>query len=118
MNDVIIRKIICGPAHSLLLSSDGDIYAFGWNRSGEVGNRTRDEQRFPIKLKFNNNLNNLKFIDIASHPYYPISMSQSIVGIYYVWGMSKGKYILSPQSTRYEPFVDILISNNIVDNTN
>jgi alpha-tubulin suppressor-like RCC1 family protein len=86
LNNLKIKKISCGLAHSLLLSCDRDIYAFDWNEFGEVGNGTRERQRFPIKLELNN-----KFIDITSHPYYWISMSQSIDGIYYVWGLFKAK---------------------------
>jgi hypothetical protein len=72
-----------------------DIYAFGWKRWGKFGNQTQEEQRFPIKQELNN-----KFIDIASHYYYPISMSQSIDGIYYVWGNFEEKDVLSSQSMR------------------
>ncbi len=71
----------------------------------------KKKQRFPIKLELNN-----KFIDIASHPYYNISMSQSIDGIYYVWGEFGDKNVLSPQLTKYESFEDTLISNNFIDN--
>ncbi len=94
-----------------MLSCDGDIYAFGLNRWGEAGNETQEEQRFPIKLELNN-----KFVDIASHSNYRISMSQSIDGTYYVWRKFEGKYVLSPQSTKYESFEDILISNNFIYN--
>ncbi len=75
------------------------------NYWGQVGNGTQEDQRFPIKLELIN-----KFIDIASHPYYNISISQSIDGIYYVWELFEGKNVLSPQSTKYESFEDILIS--------
>jgi hypothetical protein len=111
LNDLKIKKISCGLGHSLLLSCDGDIYAIGWNRWGEIGNGTQKEQRFPIKLELNN-----KFIDIASHSCYSISMSQSIDGIYYVWGKFEDKGVLSPQSTKYESFEDILSSNNFINN--
>jgi hypothetical protein len=110
-NDLKIKKISCGRCHCLLLSSDGDIYAFGYNKFGEVGNGTRDRQRCPIKLELNN-----KFIDIASHPDYCISMSRSIDGIYYVWGGFENKYVPSPQSTKHESFEDILISNDSIKN--
>ncbi len=103
-NSLKIKKISCGRDHSLLLSRDGDIYAFGWNRWGEVGNGTQISQIFPKKLELNN-----KFIDIASHTDYSISLAQSIDGIYYVWGYFEGKRVLSPQSTKYESFEDILI---------
>ncbi len=102
-NDLKIQKISCGQWHSLLLSCDGDIYAFGWNTCGEVGNGTREEQRFQIKLELNK-----KFIDIASHPYKTVSMSQSIDGIYYVWGRFEDEDVLSPQSTKYQSFEEIL----------
>jgi hypothetical protein len=111
LNDLKIKKISCGRIHSLLLSCDGDIYAFGWNACGEVGNGTYEEQRFPIKLELNK-----KFIDIASHPYYRISMSQSIDGIYYVWGELEDDYVLSPQSKKYESFEDILVSVGYINN--
>jgi hypothetical protein len=111
LNDLKIQKISCGYCHSLLLSCDGDIYAFGRNWYGEVGNGTREEQRFPIKLELNN-----KFIYIASHPEYRISMSQSIDGIYYVWGWFEGKRVLSPQSTKYKSFEHILRGNNFICN--
>jgi hypothetical protein len=107
LNDLKIQKISCGLFYSLLLSCDGDIYAFGLNYCGEVGNGTQKEQRFPIKLELNN-----KFIDIASHPYYSISMSQSIDGIYYVWGRFESKRVLRPQSTKYQSFEHILRADN------
>ncbi len=95
-----------------MLSCDGDIYLFGSNYFGEVGQRTLEkEERFPIKLEVNN-----KFIDIASHPYEHISMSQSIDGIYYVWGRYEDKHVWSPQPTKYESFEDILISNDNIYN--
>jgi alpha-tubulin suppressor-like RCC1 family protein len=43
LNDLKIQKISCGHRYSLLLSCDGDIYAFGLNWSGEVGNGTLEE---------------------------------------------------------------------------
>jgi serine/threonine protein kinase len=43
-------------------------------------------------------------------------MSQSIDGIYYVWGRFEGKDVLSPQSTKYESFEDILGANDFISN--
>jgi hypothetical protein len=103
-----IKKLCCGPYHSLLLSRSGNIYAFGWNRFGEVGNGTKIEERLPIKVEHKN-----KFIDIASHPYYSISMSKSIDGIYYVWGKCGKKSVLRPQKTDFDSFCEILRFNNI-----
>jgi alpha-tubulin suppressor-like RCC1 family protein len=65
---------------SLLLSSDGDIYAFGGNSCGEVGNEDREPQILPIQLEHEKKLN-----DIASHPYFRNSMSLSDEYKFYVW---------------------------------
>jgi serine/threonine protein kinase len=43
-------------------------------------------------------------------------MSQSIDGIYYVWGEFEGKHVLSPQSTKYQSFEAILRANNRIHN--
>ncbi len=39
--NVFIEKISCGSGHSLLLSSNGCIYAFGRNKFGELGIKIR-----------------------------------------------------------------------------
>jgi alpha-tubulin suppressor-like RCC1 family protein len=38
MKDMIIDKIACGHSHSLLLTNNGVIYAFGDNSLGQIGN--------------------------------------------------------------------------------
>jgi alpha-tubulin suppressor-like RCC1 family protein len=111
LNDLKIKKTSSVAIHSLLLSCDGDIYAFGMNECGRVGNGTQENQRFPIKLELNK-----KFIDISSHPDHDISIPQSIDGIYYVWGYFENKKVLSPQSTKYKSFEDILSSHNFINN--
>jgi alpha-tubulin suppressor-like RCC1 family protein len=41
MKNVLIKKISCGPYHSLLLSNDGIIYGFGNNERGQIGVETK-----------------------------------------------------------------------------
>jgi RCC1 and BTB domain-containing protein len=81
--NVFIEKISCGSVHSLLLSSDGSIYAFGRNSDGELGNQKKENELSPHRIKIET-----KFIDISSHWTYNrgISMGLSLNGIYYNWG--------------------------------
>jgi alpha-tubulin suppressor-like RCC1 family protein len=76
-----IEKISCGSDHSLLLSSDGNIYAFGINESGELGNRKEGNELSPQRINIET-----KFTDISSHWLNNISIALSQNGTYYNWG--------------------------------
>jgi hypothetical protein len=98
--NVFIEKISCGFEHSLLLSSDGNIYAFGRNKSGELGNQKEENELSPHRI-----ITETKFIDISSHwdNYISIALSQN--GIYYNWGGFER--IRTPKATNFKSFVEI-----------
>jgi alpha-tubulin suppressor-like RCC1 family protein/tRNA A-37 threonylcarbamoyl transferase component Bud32 len=98
-HNVFIEKISCGSEHSLLLSSDGNIYAFGRNRSGELGNQKEENESSPQRIKIET-----KFIDISSRWNKFISTALSQDGIYYNWGE---EIIRTPKPTNFESLVDI-----------
>jgi hypothetical protein len=103
--NVFIEKISCGSFHSLLLSRDGYIYAFGWNTSGELGNQNEENELSPHRIK-----TEIKFIDISSHWFYGlsgISIALSQNGNYYNWGKCGEEIIRTPKRTNFESFVDI-----------
>jgi alpha-tubulin suppressor-like RCC1 family protein len=93
-NEIPIKKISGGYEHSLILSCDGDIYWFGCNGV--------EEQKTPKEIICEN-----KFIDIASHNRYYISIALSMNGIYYVWGKCGEEVIKDPQKTEFKSFNDI-----------
>jgi serine/threonine protein kinase len=79
-----------------LLSSDGDIYWFGFNGI--------EEQKKPQKLLINSN----KFIDIESHHVYNILIAFSTNGIYYIWGKcGESEKLKEPKETKLKSFNDI-----------
>jgi alpha-tubulin suppressor-like RCC1 family protein len=100
--NVFIEKISCGYAHSLLLSSDGNIYAFGRNLSGELGNQKEENELSPQRIKIET-----KFIDISSHWRENISIALSQNGVYYNWGKCGEEIIRTPKQTNFESFVEI-----------
>jgi alpha-tubulin suppressor-like RCC1 family protein len=61
VNTISIKEIKCGFKHSLLLSNDGDIYTFGSNVFGQLGDNSQVNRTEPIKLNISN-----KFINIAT----------------------------------------------------
>ncbi len=104
INDLTISKISCGHSHSLLLTSDGEIYAFGHLLGDPMstGNLLKDIKSEPFKLE-----TEIKFIDIASHFSSDIIVSLSDNGVYYLWNYFKEEKILKPVETVYHSFNEI-----------
>jgi alpha-tubulin suppressor-like RCC1 family protein len=118
LNDIIIEKISCGQEYSLLLSRDGDIYAFGKESCEQSVTEDKEFQTIPINI---NDLTDIqtkkektessqtksfrenKFIDIATHSQRIISIALSKNGIYYVWNFLKRE----PRETDFKSFDEI-----------
>jgi alpha-tubulin suppressor-like RCC1 family protein len=118
LKDIIIDKISCGRVHSLLLSRDGDIYFFGDITCEQSVTEDKKFQTIPIKI---NGLTHIqtkkdktessqtksfrenKFIDIATHSHYSISIALSGNGIYYVWR----SFEPGPRETDFKSFDEI-----------
>jgi RCC1 and BTB domain-containing protein len=104
IKDIIIDKITCGAIHSLLLTNNGVIYAFGGNFRSQIGNGMKGDIETPIKLN-----HEMRFIDIASHWRAWISIAQSLDNKYYIWGDCKEQNILIPTETKLKSFNEILV---------
>jgi RCC1 and BTB domain-containing protein len=102
LNDVFIEKIICGQSHSLLLSSVGDIYAFGYNRCGQIGDGNTNNLSNPFKI-----INSNKFVDIASSTLSNISIAETQNGSCFVWGETINENIQTPRETPIKSMHDI-----------
>jgi alpha-tubulin suppressor-like RCC1 family protein len=61
LSDKQICDICCGGSHSLAFTNCGEVYAWGQNSDGQVGNQCNDNQLIPIKL---NAFNDEKVISI------------------------------------------------------
>ncbi len=116
--NVFIEKISCGFKHSLFLSSDGNIYAFGRNSDEELGNQKEENiisNLFAKLVKGENELSpqririETKFVDISSHWFYDKGFSTALSqdGIYYNWGKCGEEIIRTPKPTNFESFIDI-----------
>jgi hypothetical protein len=61
LSDKQIIDTSYGCDHSLVLTNCGEVYAWGWNQFGEVGDGSNDNRLMPIKL---NGFNDSKVISI------------------------------------------------------
>ncbi len=105
--DVEIAKISCGQRHSLLLSRDGDVYAFGDDTFGQVCANLIQYHLIPIPTKLNIPS---KVIDIATNSLYDISIAVSVTGVHYNWGQCGRKVIISPENSLFNSIHDIFLN--------
>jgi alpha-tubulin suppressor-like RCC1 family protein len=94
--NVFIQKVSCGSGHSLLLSTEGDIYVFGNNDKVQLGNLLLRELSPPFKLN-----SSRKYSEIASHPFHSFSVALSENNNYYIWGKFGSKVYERPTKTDF-----------------
>ncbi|CAK9252531.1 unnamed protein product, partial [Sphagnum jensenii] len=51
LNNEFVIDISCGGGHSLVLTNYGEVYAWGSNKRGHIGNSCNDKQLIPFKVK-------------------------------------------------------------------
>jgi hypothetical protein len=71
--DLNIIEISCGLCHTIVLTSSGDIYGWGWNRYGQCGNGSDCKyQLIPFKM---NDLIDVKFKAISCGTYHSMAVT-------------------------------------------
>jgi serine/threonine protein kinase len=101
-NDVVIKSISCGKAHSLLLSMDEEVYAFGCNSFGALEISNIYIQMIPTKI-----YSYFRFTSIASHWMTSISIAKSDNDLCFVWGQTENKVIITPKKTGIKSMDDL-----------
>ncbi|KAJ8785491.1 hypothetical protein J1605_007088 [Eschrichtius robustus] len=77
-----VIEVACGSYHSLVLTSDGEVFAWGYNNSGQVGSASTANQ--PIPRRVTGCLQNKVVVNIACGQM--CSMAVVNTGEVYVWG--------------------------------
>ncbi|XP_032170569.1 RCC1 and BTB domain-containing protein 2 isoform X5 [Mustela erminea] len=77
-----VTEVACGSYHSLVLTSDGEVFAWGYNNSGQVGSGSTANQ--PIPRRVTGCLQNKVVVNIACGQM--CSMAVVNTGEVYVWG--------------------------------
>ncbi len=97
----LFKKISCGKNHSLLLTIEGQIIAYGSNYWAQIGNKGRFVKT-PTEFNFKQT-----FKDIATHPKRNISAALSTDNKFYVWGRCGDDCFLTPTEVKFTSFDDI-----------
>jgi hypothetical protein len=74
LNDLYINDMSCGAKHTLVLTSSGNIYGWGWNKFGQIGYGSHCEyQLIPFKM---NGLISEKFKAISCGAYHSMALTK------------------------------------------
>ncbi len=104
ISDQII-KICAGSMHSLVLTSEGEIYSFGRGIDGQLGHSKVREIKIPSKIVAMNDIN---VVDIAAGSDYSLAVDKS--GCIWGWGQNSDSQI-GPKSSSF-------CSNSSIDDKN
>lgn len=71
-----IEKIVSGKSHTLILTNEGFVFAFGWNRAGQIGNGNNKNVSKIVKIKINKNEYLKDIIDIGAGDIHSIALKR------------------------------------------
>jgi alpha-tubulin suppressor-like RCC1 family protein/rhodanese-related sulfurtransferase len=77
-----IKEVACGAAHSLILLSDGTVWGCGANESGQLGDKTGENHRIPVKIPVL-----AEVTAIACGPRFSLALKKD--GTVWGWGQNK-----------------------------
>nr|XP_033334893.1 RCC1 and BTB domain-containing protein 1-like [Megalopta genalis] len=89
-----INKIVCGYLHFMALSNEGDVYTWGSNIYGQLGNGTYVDSSKPERVKQITNV-----VDIATSSNHDISIAMGEGNLIFIWGSCLGQNISVPTPT-------------------
>ncbi|XP_076243017.1 RCC1 and BTB domain-containing protein 1-like isoform X2 [Calliopsis andreniformis] len=94
LTGVIIKKVVCGYAHTLALSDKGALYVWGANEFGQLGLGNKKENSYtPVQLKVPEMG---KVLDVAASHYNHISVAMTQDNKVFIWGQCLNQSVRTP----------------------
>ncbi|XP_061925741.1 RCC1 and BTB domain-containing protein 1 isoform X2 [Entelurus aequoreus] len=92
-----VQQIVCGYAHSLALTDEGFVYAWGANTYGQLGTGNKSNQLSPIEIMADKE----RIVEVAACHSTHTSAAKTQTGQVYMWGQCRGQSILVPHLTHF-----------------
>uniref|UniRef100_A0A1I7XCX1 BTB domain-containing protein n=1 Tax=Heterorhabditis bacteriophora TaxID=37862 RepID=A0A1I7XCX1_HETBA len=103
----VITQIVCGYAHSLALSDEGNLYVWGSNSCGQLGgNLLRKNLTEPVYAAKDvgrslENRMSFRITEVAAVHLCNITVVSNKAGKVFMWGHVRGQTIATPVETRF-----------------
>ncbi|HEY1083558.1 MAG TPA: choice-of-anchor D domain-containing protein, partial [Prosthecobacter sp.] len=93
-----VVAVAAGNAHSLALTSDGKVYAWGLNGNGQLGNNTTTESPVPVAVDMTGVLSGKVVVAVAAGSGFSIALTAD--GQVYGWGANNNNQLGDDTATQ------------------
>ncbi|XP_042723600.1 RCC1 and BTB domain-containing protein 1 isoform X2 [Tympanuchus pallidicinctus] len=97
LHGVCILQIACGYAHTLALTDEGLLYAWGANTYGQLGTGNKSNQLSPLQIMMEKE----RVVEIAACHSAHTSAAKTQSGQVYMWGQCRGQSVVLPHLTHF-----------------
>ena len=100
LQGVVVTSVVCGYAHTLAVTDEGSLYAWGANSYGQLGTGNKANSCTPTKV--GEDLG--RIVEVSATHYNHISAAITQDSRVYMWGQCRGQSVVSPTET---PFISL-----------
>jgi alpha-tubulin suppressor-like RCC1 family protein len=93
LNGKTVVAIAGGGSHSLALTSDGKVFAWGLNSFGQLGNNSTTSSSVPVAVNTSGFLAGKTVVSIAAGESHSLALTSD--GLVFAWGSYDSKYVYS-----------------------
>lgn len=103
LQGVSIVQVACGYAHTLALTDEGLVYAWGANSYGQLGTGNKSNQALPTLI----NTEKERMVEVAACHTSHTSAAKTQSGQVLMWGQCRGQAVSSPHLTHFSSTDDV-----------
>uniref|UniRef100_A0A1B6BZZ7 BTB domain-containing protein n=1 Tax=Clastoptera arizonana TaxID=38151 RepID=A0A1B6BZZ7_9HEMI len=101
--NVVIVKVVCGYAHTLALSDQGELFAWGANTHGQLATDNKTSSYSPVHVAVDIG----RVVDIAASHYCHTSAAKNQNGVVFMWGQCLSQSVCTPTPTPYSSLYEV-----------
>ncbi|XP_029324754.1 RCC1 and BTB domain-containing protein 1 isoform X2 [Mus caroli] len=103
LHGMCVNQIVCGYAHTLALTDEGLLYAWGANTYGQLGTGSKNNLLSPTQIMVEKE----RVIEIAACHSTHTSAAKTQGGHVYMWGQCRGQSVILPHLTHFSCTDDV-----------
>jgi alpha-tubulin suppressor-like RCC1 family protein len=88
LSNKVIVSISSGLSHSVALSADGELFAWGDNQYGQLGDGTKVARTSPVAVRTDGVLKDSRIVSVASFAAHNLALTSD--GVLVAWGINSG----------------------------